>query len=301
MRRGARRGPPLLRLRGPSRRARSAARCSTRRCGRSGHRPAAREGAALRGGAGRLAGAVSRRAAAEHGALFILNDRPDLVAACGADGVHVGQDDMPVRRGASRRRAERAGRASRRIRREQVEAPSAAEGDDRPDQLSVGPVWETPTKAGRPATGLGLIDTRPASATHPLVRDRRNRRRRTSRRGGRGRRPADRGRASDPRRRRSGGRRARAAGIARPRGGSRADGQPRAKAGRAPEAQGARSERDRRGDDRRPLRGAEHAAPGRPRAAGAGGAPAPWSRSARDRLRADRRLRSCSPTRGARP
>src|SRR5918997_3874066 len=27
------------------------------------------------------------------GALFILNDRPDLVEACGADGVHVGQDD----------------------------------------------------------------------------------------------------------------------------------------------------------------------------------------------------------------
>jgi thiamine-phosphate pyrophosphorylase len=28
-----------------------------------------------------------------HDALFILNDRPDLVDACGADGVHVGQDD----------------------------------------------------------------------------------------------------------------------------------------------------------------------------------------------------------------
>src|SRR2546421_12319800 len=32
----------------------------------------------------------------EHGALFILNDRPDLVQACGADGVHVGQDDVSV-------------------------------------------------------------------------------------------------------------------------------------------------------------------------------------------------------------
>lgn len=31
-----------------------------------------------------------------HGALFVLNDRPDLVDACGADGVHVGQSDMPV-------------------------------------------------------------------------------------------------------------------------------------------------------------------------------------------------------------
>src|SRR5581483_2215330 len=31
-----------------------------------------------------------------HGALFILNDRPDLVEACGADGVHVGQSDASV-------------------------------------------------------------------------------------------------------------------------------------------------------------------------------------------------------------
>src|SRR5204863_325048 len=34
-----------------------------------------------------------RAAADAHGALFILNDRPDLVEACDADGVHVGQDD----------------------------------------------------------------------------------------------------------------------------------------------------------------------------------------------------------------
>ena len=32
----------------------------------------------------------------EHGALFWLNDRPDLARAAGADGVHLGQDDMPV-------------------------------------------------------------------------------------------------------------------------------------------------------------------------------------------------------------
>ncbi len=38
---------------------------------------------------------VFRRACDEHGALFWLNDRPDLVSECGADGVHVGQDDMP--------------------------------------------------------------------------------------------------------------------------------------------------------------------------------------------------------------
>ena len=44
--------------------------------------------------AGLIEAAVAfRRAASEAGALFILNDRPDLVEACGADGVHVGQDD----------------------------------------------------------------------------------------------------------------------------------------------------------------------------------------------------------------
>jgi thiamine-phosphate pyrophosphorylase len=37
-----------------------------------------------------------REACREHGALFVLNDRPDLVAACGADGVHVGRSDTPV-------------------------------------------------------------------------------------------------------------------------------------------------------------------------------------------------------------
>ena len=108
-----------------------------------------------------------RRAAAEHGALFILNDRPDLVAACGADGVHVGQEDMPV---AEARRlagpealvglsthSPRAGRGG----------AARAPGDDRPDQLSVGPVWETPTKEGGPATGLGLIEYAAREATIP--------------------------------------------------------------------------------------------------------------------------------------
>src|SRR5687767_12552 len=68
-------------------------------------RPRAFLEAALRGGAdivqlrdktlddaGLIAAAGEFRAAADaHGALFVLNDRPDLVAACGADGVHVGQ------------------------------------------------------------------------------------------------------------------------------------------------------------------------------------------------------------------
>ena len=42
------------------------------------------------------AGRPIPRGSCEAGALLILNDRPDLVNECSADGVHVGQQDMPV-------------------------------------------------------------------------------------------------------------------------------------------------------------------------------------------------------------
>jgi thiamine-phosphate pyrophosphorylase len=97
------------------------------------------------------------RAAHEYGALFFLNDRPDLVEACGADGVHVGQDDESV----AAARAAAGGGALVGLSThspEQFDAALAARGASRPDQLSAGPVWETPTKAGRPAAGIGLIE-----------------------------------------------------------------------------------------------------------------------------------------------
>lgn len=97
-----------------------------------------------------------RRAAAEHDALFILNDRPDLVEACGADGVHVGQDDVPVAEARAQAGPDALVGLSTHSE-AQFDAALAARGDARPDQVSVGPVWETPTKAGRPATGLELV------------------------------------------------------------------------------------------------------------------------------------------------
>jgi thiamine-phosphate pyrophosphorylase len=97
-----------------------------------------------------------RRAADEHGALFILNDRPDLVADCGADGVHVGQDDMPVAEARAAAGPDALVGLSTHSA-QQVDAAVAADGADRPDQISVGPVWETPTKAGRPAAGLDYV------------------------------------------------------------------------------------------------------------------------------------------------
>jgi thiamine-phosphate pyrophosphorylase len=107
-----------------------------------------------------------RRAAAEHGALFILNDRPDLVGACGADGVHVGQQDMPVSE-ARRLAGPEALVGLSTHSREQIQAACAATGPDRPDQISVGPVWATPTKEGRPGTGLELIEYAATEATIP--------------------------------------------------------------------------------------------------------------------------------------
>lgn len=88
-----------------------------------------------------------------HGALLWVNDRPDLAVQAGADGVHVGQDDMPVAR-------------AREIAGEEIlvglstHSPHQLEAgiEAGADQLSVGPVWETPTKAGRPAAGLEYVE-----------------------------------------------------------------------------------------------------------------------------------------------
>jgi thiamine-phosphate pyrophosphorylase len=133
--------------------------------------------AALRGGvdivqlrdrslddAGLVAAALEFRAAAdEAGALFILNDRPDLVAACGADGVHVGQDDAPPA-------AARAAVGPDRIVGRSTHAPpqaDAAAADPDVDYVVAGPVHATPTKPGRPATGPEYIAYAARTVTKP--------------------------------------------------------------------------------------------------------------------------------------
>jgi thiamine-phosphate pyrophosphorylase len=99
------------------------------------------------------AAAVFRRLCDEHGALFWLNDRPDLVAACGADGVHVGQEDMAP--GDARKAVGAAVLIG--LSTHTPEQLDAALAEGIADQLSVGPVWETPTKEGRPAAGLDYV------------------------------------------------------------------------------------------------------------------------------------------------
>jgi thiamine-phosphate pyrophosphorylase len=102
-------------------------------------------------------------ATAHHGALFILNDRPDLVVAAGADGVHVGQDDVSVADA-------RAIVGPERIVGLSTHGPTQVDAASRAgvDYFAVGPVHETPTKPGRPAVGLELVRYAAAHAAVPF-------------------------------------------------------------------------------------------------------------------------------------
>src|SRR5687768_12444369 len=100
---------------------------------------------------------VFRAAADAQRALFLLNDRPELVARCEADGAHVGQDDTAPSDARTLLPPDALLGLSTHSR-EQIEAAQEL-GDEAPDYISVGPIWETPTKRGRPGVGLELIDT----------------------------------------------------------------------------------------------------------------------------------------------
>ena len=98
----------------------------------------------------------------EHDALLIVNDRADLALACGADGVHVGQDDERAQ--AVRERV--GDRLLIGISTHSPEQVSAAEGSPA-DYLGVGPVHATPTKPGRPAVGRELVRHAAEHASKP--------------------------------------------------------------------------------------------------------------------------------------
>jgi thiamine-phosphate pyrophosphorylase len=93
------------------------------------------------------------RVCAAHDALLILNDRPDLVSDAGADGVHVGQDDVPVTDARELVGAERLVGLSTHSP-AQIDAAALSDAD----YIGVGPVHATPTKPGRPAVGLELVE-----------------------------------------------------------------------------------------------------------------------------------------------
>jgi thiamine-phosphate pyrophosphorylase len=110
-----------------------------------------------------LAALTFRRLCDTYSALFIVNDDPDLARACNADGVHVGQDDMP----APDVRAAVGPDAIVGLSTHSEEQLKAAAGQP-VDYVSAGPIWETPTKAGRPAVGLDLIRHAAANSPHPF-------------------------------------------------------------------------------------------------------------------------------------
>src|SRR5919109_724002 len=88
-----------------------------------------------------------------HGRLLAVNDRADVALAAGADVLHLGQDDLPVP--VARRilgPGPVIGRSSH-----SPEQSSAAATEEGVDYFCAGPVWETPTKQGRPGTGTGLL------------------------------------------------------------------------------------------------------------------------------------------------
>lgn len=100
----------------------------------------------------------------QHERLFIVNDRPDIAALVGADGVHVGQDDLPV---------DEARRVVGGDRLVGLSTHSLAQGrtavESGADYIGVGPMFATPTKASTPVAGPGLLKEALAELDVPTV------------------------------------------------------------------------------------------------------------------------------------
>jgi thiamine-phosphate pyrophosphorylase len=108
------------------------------------------------------AAATFRELCREHDALFVLNDRPDLALAAGADGVHVGQEDEPVVAIRDRVGPELLIGVST-----HSDEQLAAGLETNADYVCVGPVYATPTKPDYPAVGLDLVRRAAGTVTRP--------------------------------------------------------------------------------------------------------------------------------------
>jgi thiamine-phosphate pyrophosphorylase len=97
-----------------------------------------------------------------YGALFIVNDRLDIALAVNADGVHLGQKDLPI--GIARQILGSQKIIGKSTTNPQEMEKAIAEGAD---YLGVGPVYETPTKAGKAAAGLEYVRYARNNATVP--------------------------------------------------------------------------------------------------------------------------------------
>ncbi|MHB1576728.1 MAG: thiamine phosphate synthase [Candidatus Dormibacteria bacterium] len=100
----------------------------------------------------------------QRGILFIVDDWVELARECGADGVHLGQSDMPI---ADARGLLGEGALIGRSTHNRGHVDEAM--SQRADYISAGPVHETPTKPGRPAVGFEHVAVA-ARRTHvPVV------------------------------------------------------------------------------------------------------------------------------------
>jgi thiamine-phosphate pyrophosphorylase len=109
------------------------------------------------------AGRELRRACDAARALFVVNDRPDLAIACGADGLHLGQEDEAVAEARQTVGPDLLIGLS-------THSPAqvdAADADPEIDYLGVGPVFETATKPGLEAVGIELVGYAQAHASKP--------------------------------------------------------------------------------------------------------------------------------------
>ena len=97
---------------------------------------------------------VLREACERHGALLAVNDRADIARAVRADVLHLGQRDLPVPMARDIVGADPIiGRSNN-----DIGAAAASAEEPGTDYFCVGPTWATPTKPGRPASGLELVE-----------------------------------------------------------------------------------------------------------------------------------------------
>lgn len=97
-----------------------------------------------------------------YGALFLVNDRVDLALAVDADGVHLGQKDLPIATARALLGPQRI--IGRSTTNPEEMAKALAEGAD---YIGVGPVYATPTKPDRAAAGLDYVRYAAEHATVP--------------------------------------------------------------------------------------------------------------------------------------
>jgi thiamine-phosphate pyrophosphorylase len=112
----------------------------------------------------RLASAL-RTLTRAHEALLIINDHADLAIAADADGVHLGQDDLPpvAVRALPGFEGRLIGRSTHSLAQAQLAVHEGA------DYIAVGPVYATPTKEGRPPVGTALVSRVAGVVDRPLV------------------------------------------------------------------------------------------------------------------------------------